>query len=85
MFAILIESQIRDLLLERLRNFGVQATSHYQPLHNSIAGKKYGKTFSAENSIKYSQKICRLPLWAGMEPDLIKYIVQQVNFIVGGL
>ena len=58
----------------------VQVTSHYETLHNSIAGKKHGKFFgSLPNSIKISETIVRLPIWIGMTETLQNQIIGRVN------
>lgn len=51
-----------------LSDAGVASSSHYQPLHSSLAGKKYGRsegTFSVTDKI--SETIVRLPIY----PELI--------------
>ena len=51
---------------------------HYVPLHNSIAGRKYGKTY--DNLLltqELSDRLVRLPLWVGME-ESVEYVIQQV-------
>ena len=54
----------RAKLIKYLKDNGVQAVFHYIPLHNSPAGKKFGK-FNGED--KYttleSEKLIRLPMY----------------------
>lgn len=56
----------RDSVLRKMNELGVNAVFHYQPLHSSPAGKKYGKHSSplpATDDI--NERIIRLPMWIG--------------------
>lgn len=61
------DEKIRDSLIEFLRQKSITATFHYQALHESKAGKMYGK---ASASLKFSEaasrNLIRLPLYVGM-------------------
>jgi len=56
----------RDSVLKKMNELGVNAVFHYQPLHCSPAGKKYGK-HSSPLPVTYdiSERIIRLPMWIG--------------------
>ena len=56
----------RDSVLKKMNELGVNAVFHYQPLHSSPAGKKYGK-HSSPLPVTYdiSERIIRLPMWIG--------------------
>ncbi len=58
----------RDSLLAALNQKGITAVFHYVPLHDSPAGRKYGR---AQGSLavtsEFSRRIIRLPLWIGLE------------------
>lgn len=73
--------EIRDDLIEFLRQKSITATFHYQALHESKAGKMYGK---ASTSLKFSEaasrNLIRLPLFVGMteqDVDQISSVVAQ--------
>jgi dTDP-4-amino-4,6-dideoxygalactose transaminase len=56
----------RDEVLNKMSNAGVNAVFHYQPLHSSPAGLKYGKSPSALPVTEdISERLIRLPLWNG--------------------
>lgn len=58
----------RDMLLNKFKQHDINAVFHYVPLHNSIAGKRYGKTHGTMDiTTSQSEKIIRLPLWCGIE------------------
>ena len=64
-----------DRVLERARGERIQLTSHYQPLHNSVAGVKYGRgSLDYPNAINFSRSILRLPL----HPSLSKKEISQI-------
>ena len=59
---------LRDGLIHHLKMKGVDARFHYQALHRSKAGLKYGRTHSScEVSVRISETLLRLPLWNGMD------------------
>lgn len=56
----------RDEVLKKMNVLGINAVFHYQPLHSSPAGKKYGKYSSPlPFTDDISERIVRLPLWIG--------------------
>ena len=72
--------KLREEFISYMLKNEVQVTSHYETLHNSIAGKKHGKFFgSLSNSIKISETIVRLPIWIGMTETLQNQIIGLVN------
>ena len=57
----------RNLIIKRLAERGVQATSHFDPLHKSPAGERFGRTHGdLVVSERESKAILRLPLWNGL-------------------
>lgn len=69
----------RDKIINILREIGIQATSHYLPLHSSEFGKKRYQ-FSGNDAIttRVANSILRLPMWIGLQPH-IKDIVLAVQ------
>jgi dTDP-4-amino-4,6-dideoxygalactose transaminase len=58
----------RGRVLQKMNELGVNAVFHYQPLHSSPAGKKYGKhSFPLPVTDEISERIIRLPLWIGFD------------------
>jgi dTDP-4-amino-4,6-dideoxygalactose transaminase len=58
----------RDDVLEQIERAGINAVFHYQPLHASPAGMKYGSTRSAlPVTEEISESIIRFPLWIGFD------------------
>lgn len=80
-FYIIAKSKQEKLALqEMLKDCGVQAPHHYVPLHDSIAGKKYGR-FSGKDrhTTELSSRILRLPLHREMSLDDVDSVVAAIK------
>lgn len=67
----------RNSFIARLKEKGIHSVFHYVPLHNSSAGKKYGRAQGDLNTTQsLSERLVRLPLWVGIEDEL-EYIIQE--------
>jgi len=72
--------KVREEFINYMLKNNVQVTSHYETLHNSIAGKKYSKSHgSLANSIEISETIVRLPIWIGLTENLQDQIIGLIN------
>lgn len=70
----------RMALMASLRAAGIQATSHYVPLHSSPAGKRYGRTASAmTNTDRAGDGLLRLPLWSDMSDSEVETVIAAVR------
>ncbi len=82
-YYILVNPIIRNKVIEKLRDHNIEATTHYVPLHSSIAGEKYGKYyFPLNRTTKLSDSIIRLPLWIGLDIKIQEYIVEKLTQIL---
>ena len=82
-YYILVNPIIRNKVIEKLRVNNIEATTHYVPLHSSIAGEKYGKYyFPLNRTTKLSESIIRLPLWIGLDIKIQEYIVEKLTQIL---
>lgn len=67
----------RDGLIKHLKQAGVDARFHYQALHQSKAGLRFGRTdVSCSVSERISATLLRLPLWCGMSEGDVERIVK---------
>lgn len=84
MYYILTQSlEKRSVLIENLKEQGVNAVFHYVPLHSSPAGKKYGRVSGGLNNTEgLSDRLLRLPLWIGMTEGQQAHIVNALGNIV---
>lgn len=78
MYYILLDSlKKRTEVIAHLKEHNVHAVFHYVPLHNSPAGKKYGRASGElRNTGDLSDRLLRLPLWVGMDEAQDKVIAQ---------
>lgn len=65
----------RQALIDYLRRGGVQAASHYQPLHATRAGRRYTRQAHAlRHTERTGATLLRLPLWTGMTEDEVDQV-----------
>ncbi len=82
-FILLSESLNRERIIQGLRKIKISATSHYEPLHLSPAGKKLGKISGDLSTTNFiSKKVLRLPVWPDLEDDQINFIIDSTNKII---
>ncbi len=57
------------------------ASTHYEPLHNSLAGKSYGRTTeNMEQTLLVSSRLLRLPIWTKPMDDIFEDYKLALNF-----
>ncbi|MGV1034428.1 MAG: dTDP-4-amino-4,6-dideoxygalactose transaminase [Microbacteriaceae bacterium] len=67
-------------LIEHTRSRGVISTFHYQPLHSSPAGQRFGRTDGAlPHTDAIARRLVRLPLWAGLTTNQLERVVDSVQ------
>lgn len=72
-------------LSKQLSERGIEAYFHYQPLHLSPAGKRYGrKPMPLPVTERESQRLLRLPLYYELQMEDVEYIVHAIRDILGG-
>lgn len=70
----------RDRVIGFLRRKGVEATTHFEPLHNSEGGRKYGVVRGPMNVTEMTAKsLMRLPLYTQMSTQEQSYVIQCVQ------
>ncbi len=72
MYYILLDSlEARTQLIEEMRRQNIFPVFHYVPLHSSPAGRKYGRTHGELPVTEdLSDRLLRLPMWTGLEPQV---------------
>jgi dTDP-4-amino-4,6-dideoxygalactose transaminase len=86
MYYILLRSQEeRATLIEDLKEQGVISVFHYVPLHNSLAGRTYGR-ISGEltNTEGISDRLLRLPLWIGITSEQQTKVIDALGSALAG-
>lgn len=85
-FYLICESKVqRLLLLDYLKNNKILATFHYLPLHQSKYYKKNYKRLenndkNLKNSIFFSDRLLRLPIYYGLKENQVDYICDKVKY-----
>jgi dTDP-4-amino-4,6-dideoxygalactose transaminase len=79
-YLLLNKKFCRDSILKKLKANGVNAVFHYQPLHSSPAGLKYGRTeCPLDVTDNISERLIRLPMWIGFkEHERVKEALEFV-------
>src|SRR3989344_3131117 len=82
-FAIRVPRLLRDNVIKKLRNYGIEASFHYLPLHQSQMGKKLGyKRKDLPVSEEVASTIIRLPMHPKLKRSEIDYIVEVLEKII---
>lgn len=81
MFYILLTSGVDSKrLLADLKANGIQALSHYVPLHSSPGGRRFGRIHAEmKNTNQVSERIVRLPLWIGLNASDQERVVNSLQ------
>ena len=70
----------RTRLIAYLKDNGIGAVFHYIPLHSSPAGQRFGCFYGEDRyTTKESERLLRLPMYYGLKPADIRYIVEMIN------
>ena len=73
----------RDKVIQQLALKGIGATSHFQPLHSSKAGKRYGRAHgSLKETTRCANSIVRLPLWHGISVEEQHRVIDSLSKIL---
>ena len=78
-YLLLPDGRSRDRLIKLLAERNVNAVFHYVPLHESPAGRRYGRASGElRTTVDVSARLVRLPLWVGMQDSDIERVVAGV-------
>ena len=70
----------RDRLILYLKDKGITAVFHYIPLHQSVAGKRYGRFHGNDQfTTSESERLLRLPLFYELTPNDVQYVVEHIH------
>jgi dTDP-4-amino-4,6-dideoxygalactose transaminase len=78
-YLLVTDAADRPRLIRTLSDLGVNAVSHYVPLHASPAGRKFGKVSgSMDVTERISAQLVRLPMWFDMSEEDIAAVVTAI-------
>ncbi|MFZ5973877.1 MAG: dTDP-4-amino-4,6-dideoxygalactose transaminase [Bacillota bacterium] len=70
----------RTRFIRHMRSKGVLTVFHYIPLHDSPAGKKYGRFHGQDRfTTAESERLVRLPLYYDLQDTQVDYIIECVE------
>jgi dTDP-4-amino-4,6-dideoxygalactose transaminase len=73
------DRRTRDGLIDLLAERDVNAVFHYVPLHESPAGRRFGRAHGElRTTVDASSRLVRLPLWVGMQDADVERVVAGV-------
>lgn len=82
-YIFLPNKEIRDNMILKLRERGVQSVFHYIPLHTSPMGRGFGyKEGDLPITEEYAGRLLRLPMWADLAEDDIEAVINAVKEIL---
>ncbi len=82
-FIVLESAEKRAEVMRRLEMQGIHTVFHYIPLHDSPAGKKYGRyDRPLNNTNNLSSRLLRLPIWVGFTIEQQTYVTQTLKNII---
>jgi dTDP-4-amino-4,6-dideoxygalactose transaminase len=78
-FLVLHAAADRQKALQDLLARGVQAAFHYVPLHDSPAGRRFGRVGGPMHTTEaVASRVLRLPLHLRLSDEDVEYVIQQV-------
>jgi dTDP-4-amino-4,6-dideoxygalactose transaminase len=86
MYYVLLDQTLdRKQVLEQLAQAGVNAISHFVPLHGSPAGQRYGRIHgSMQETETQAERLVRLPLWKGISNEQQDQVIEALSKAVQG-
>jgi len=85
-YLLLPNKETKIKIMDYCNSRGISTVSHFVPLHDTLAGKQYGRTHGdLQTTHDISEKILRLPLWIGLEikqDGVIAIVVEAIKLYV---
>ena len=79
-YIILPSKKIRDDMILKLREKGIQSVFHYIPLHTAPVGESFGyKEGDLPITEEYAGRLLRLPMWADLTDDEVYEVAEAVR------
>jgi dTDP-4-amino-4,6-dideoxygalactose transaminase len=78
-YVLVTEPAERTRLLSTFAARGINAISHYVPLHSSPAGRRFGRVSgSLDVTERVAEQLVRLPLWVDMTAEDVSAVVDGI-------
>jgi dTDP-4-amino-4,6-dideoxygalactose transaminase len=80
---VLARATQRDRFIEHLADRAVGSTFHYVPLHDSTAGRRYGRSATLPVTESVAARLVRLPLYADLTDDEADRVIAAADSFAG--
>jgi dTDP-4-amino-4,6-dideoxygalactose transaminase len=85
-YVIFPDEQVRDFVMNQLKEKGILAVFHYVPLHSAPVGLRLGyKKEDVPVTENISGRLLRLPMYAGMTREQFMYVRDRLITILSSL
>lgn len=82
-YMLMPTNELRDQVMETLKQRKINAIFHYIPLHSSPAGQRYTRVSgSMRNTDSLSGRLLRLPLWNNMQDSIRETVIETVHDVM---
>ncbi|MFZ9859230.1 MAG: dTDP-4-amino-4,6-dideoxygalactose transaminase [Roseiflexaceae bacterium] len=82
-YMLMPTNELRDQVMETLKQLQVNAIFHYIPLHSSPAGQRYTRVSgSMRHTDSLSGRLLRLPLWNNMHDSIRHTVIETVHDVM---
>ena len=82
-YAILLKKNvIREKVMEKLKDKGIQTSIHYRPIHTFSAYKTQGSNWELPVTEEISNRILTLPLFPKMADHHLNYICESLREVL---
>jgi dTDP-4-amino-4,6-dideoxygalactose transaminase len=83
-YLVLPSPQAREGFIAKLRAAGIGTAFHYLPLHDSPAGRAFGRTCGElSHTEQVSRRLVRLPLFAALEDEALERVIEVSRAAAG--
>ncbi|MNG36360.1 dTDP-4-amino-4,6-dideoxygalactose transaminase [compost metagenome] len=73
----------REGFISNMRDRQIMTPFHYIPLHDSPAGKRFGRFQGPEIfTTCESERLVRLPIWFNMTDDMVAHVIAAVTEVL---
>lgn len=73
----------KDRLLIGLNQAGIMAQTHYEPLHMSCAGKRFGRFYGSDiHTLDIYDTLIRLPLYYSLGDEEQQYVIDKLKMLL---
>lgn len=77
-YAVLVSPNHRDRIIEQMRQAGVQAASHFVPLHASPFGRQVAGSHDLPRTDRLAASLIRLPIYPGLSGADVGQVVDAL-------